>query len=82
MQIPNINRVPTQLYNKEQATIRCRIGVFKDNVKIYETKFLLFTILYSTNIQNYLKCMPGTGRIYLIFVYRYVMLNVKLALEH
>ena len=81
MQIPNINRVPTQLYNKE-AKIHCRIGVFKDNVKIYETKFLLFIVLYSTNIQNHLKCMPGTRRIYLIFVYRYVMLNVKLALEH
>ena len=64
MQIPNINKVPTQLYNKEEAK-RCRIGVFKDNVKIYETKFLLFTILYLTNIQNHLKCMLGTGRIYL-----------------
>ena len=69
MQIPNINRVPTQLYNKEEAKIRCicRIGVFKDNVKIYETKSLLFTVLYSTNIQNHLKCMPGTQKIYLIF---------------
>jgi hypothetical protein len=35
-------------------------------VKIYETKFLLFTVFYSTNILNYLKCMPW--RIYLFFL--------------
>jgi hypothetical protein len=33
-------------------------------VKIYETKFILFTVFYPTNILNYLKCMPW--RIHLI----------------